>query len=85
MTDKIKPIEEVRTGKIKAAIFAYPNEDGTTTHRVTFARIYKPKEGSWKSTTFFYKNDLTQVMDVVSKAIDRLSELEPVNISVTEL
>lgn len=53
---KTKPINEVRLGSIKAAVWKNETESGVR-YNVTFSRLYKDGD-SWKSTESFGRDDL---------------------------
>lgn len=61
-----KPIQEVRLGSIKAAIWANDTQSGTR-HNVTFARLYKDGD-SWKSSESFGRDDLPLLAKVADLA-----------------
>ena len=50
MTDSPKPppIEEVRIGTVKAAIWKNDTTEGGVYHNVTFSRLYRTDEGDWR-------------------------------------
>ena len=69
-----KPVAEIRTGRVKAAI--WPNEtEGRTRHTVTFSRLYKDGE-QWKTTQSFGRNDLLVLAKVADRAHSRIFELQ---------
>ena len=55
-TTKTKPINEVRLGSIKAAVWRNETESGVR-YNVTFSRLYKDGD-QWKSTESFGRDDL---------------------------
>ncbi|TWU34920.1 hypothetical protein [Novipirellula artificiosorum] len=69
---KVRPVHEVRFGRVKAAIWANDTENGTR-HNVTISRIYKDGE-EWKDSTSFGRDDLPLVAKVVDKAHDWIFE-----------
>ena len=70
-----KPLEEVRIGTVKAAI--WQNEvAGKTRHSVTFSRIYRDADGQWKTTQSFGRNDLLVLAKVADRAHSRIFELQ---------
>ena len=74
MANTHKPLEEVRLGLVKAAI--WPNETETgIRHSVTFSRIYKDGD-DWKTTTSFYPQDLLLLAKVADHAHTRILELQ---------
>ena len=69
-----KPVAEVRTGRVKAAIWRNETE-GRTRHNVTFSRLYKDRE-QWKTTQSFGSNDLLVLAKVADQAHSRIFELQ---------
>jgi hypothetical protein len=65
-TQKVRPVHEVRLGRIKAAIWANQTEGGVR-HNVTVMRIYKDGN-DWKSTDSFGRDDLPLVAKVADLA-----------------
>ena len=53
---KTKPINEVRLGHLKAAVWKNDTESGVR-YNVTFSRLYKA-DNQWKSTESFGRDDL---------------------------
>ena len=74
-----KPIDEVRLGRIKAAI--WQNEcrasDGSTFVRygVTFERLYTNADGQWRGTSSFGKDDLLLLAKVAEAAFERVNDI----------
>ena len=65
MKDKTKPINEVRIGAVKAAIWR--NEvNGGVRYNATFSRLYRD-EDQWRSTESFGRDDLI----VLAKVADQ--------------
>jgi hypothetical protein len=56
MKTKTKPIQEVRLGFIKAAVWRNETEAGVR-YNATFSRLYKDGD-QWKSTESFGRDDL---------------------------
>ena len=61
-----KPVNEVRLGRIKAAIWENETPNGPR-HNVTLQRIYKDGE-EWKTSDSFGRDDLPLVMKVADLA-----------------
>ena len=66
--DKAKPVQEIRMGKVKAAIWANETEGGSVRHNVTFSRIYKDGDNHWQSTASFGRDELPLLMKVADLA-----------------
>ena len=69
-----RPIDEVRIGRIKAAIWANASETGVR-HNVTFSRLYK--EGNeWRDTDSFGRDDLLLLAKVADRAHTRICDMQ---------
>jgi hypothetical protein len=67
-TNKEKPVQEVRIGAIKAAIWKNDTSNGVR-YNVTFSRLYRDKEqDQWKSTDSFGRDDLLVLGKVADTA-----------------
>ena len=65
---KEKPVNEVRFGAIKAAIWKNDTTGGVR-YNVTFSRLYKDKDDDqWKSTDSFGRDDLLVLGKVADAA-----------------
>ena len=70
-----RPIETVRIGAVKAAI--WENKAGERTrYKVTFSKRYRDAEGQWKTTHSFGRNDLLVLAKVADQAHSRIVELD---------
>jgi hypothetical protein len=65
---KAKPVQEIRIGRLKAAIWANETEGGSIRHNVTFSRLYKPEGEEWQDSTSFGRDDLL----LLGKLADRV-------------
>ena len=63
---KIRPVHEIRLGRIKAAIWENETDNGTR-HNVTVSRLYKDGE-QWKDSASFGRDDLPLVAKVADLA-----------------
>jgi hypothetical protein len=72
--NKVQPVEEVRIGSIKAAIWRNQTENGLR-FNVTLQRLYRTEDGKWQSTTSFGRDDLLVLMKVADATHTRLMEL----------
>jgi hypothetical protein len=61
-----KPVQEVRLGRIKAAIWENETANGTR-HNVTFTRLYKDGN-AWKDSGSFGRDDLPLLAKVADLA-----------------
>ena len=64
--DKVRPVHEIRLGRIKAAIWENETQNGTM-HNVTISRLFKDGK-QWKDSTSFGRDDLP----LVAKVADRV-------------
>ena len=74
-----KPIDEVRFGRVKAAIWQNSVEtpDGTfVRYGVTFERLFVNRDGRWAGTGSFGKDDLLLLSKVAGAAFDRIHEMQ---------
>ena len=74
MANTQNPLQEVRLGLVKAAIWQNETETGVR-HNVTFSRLYKSDE-EWKSVSSFYRDDLLLLAKVADHAHTRILELQ---------
>ncbi len=77
----VKPIDQVRIGSIKAAIWRNEAPEGASNtggprFNVTFQRIYRDAEGKWHSTPSFGRNDLLVLAKLADLAFTRIHELQ---------
>ena len=74
-----KPVEEVRIGAVKAAVWRNVVDMGNNSrpmYSVTFQRLYRDGENAWKSTESFGRDDLLVLAKVAEKAFERVHELQ---------
>ena len=71
------PIDEVRIGSVKAAIWRNQvGDDGAIRYNVTFGRLYRSDEdGQWKTTRSFDLNDLLVLSKLADQVHTRVYEL----------
>ncbi len=62
---KVGPVQEIRLGRIRAAIWENETQNGTR-HNVTVSRLYKDGD-NWKDSSSFGRDDLP----LVAKVLDR--------------
>jgi hypothetical protein len=72
--NKVQPVEEIRIGSIKAAIWRNEGEGGPR-FNVTFKRLYRTEDGKWQSTAGFNRDDLLVLMKVADATHTRVMEL----------
>ncbi len=76
-----RPEHEIRLGRIVASIWLNGGEDTVTRHNVTVSRLYKPKDGDWKRSSSFGRDDLLAAAKVLDMAhtwiFERIAENAP--------
>jgi len=60
--EKVRPVHEVRLGRIRAAVWENETQNGIR-HNVTLSRLYKDGD-QWKDSASFGRDDLPLVMKV---------------------
>ena len=68
-----KPIETIRHGSIKAAIWENEPSSGGRFYSVTFGRSYR-KEDEWKNTNSYGARDLHDLRRVITMAEQFIAE-----------
>jgi len=71
---KQRPVETLRDGAIKAAIWKNESENGPF-FAVTFARTYKDGDGDLQDTDSFSGTQLLRLARLADKAYDRAGKL----------
>jgi hypothetical protein len=64
-----KPIQEIKKGSVRAAIWQNTLEDGRVMYSVTFSRLYK-EDGAWRDSASFGRNELPLVARTADAALD---------------
>lgn len=72
---KQQPVQEVRIGNIKAALWQNQTDSGIR-YNVTFQRLYRDDAGKWQSTESFGRDDLLVLAKVAERAFDHIHELQ---------
>ena len=67
MTERLKPMHEIRLGRIRASIWANQSGNREVWYNVTVSRLYKDGE-QWKDSTAFGRDDLPIVAKVADMA-----------------
>ena len=77
--EPVKPIDEVRIGRVKAAIWQNVVQtdrgESFTRYGVTFERLYRTRDGQWRGTGSFDKDDLLLLAKVAEAAFARINEI----------
>jgi hypothetical protein len=72
--NKTRPVETLRDGSIKAAIWKNESENGDF-FAITFARTYKNGKGDLQDTESFSGSQLLRLARLAEKAYDRTAKL----------
>lgn len=73
MSDIKKPIETLRDGSVKAAIWENDSEKGKF-HSVTFSRTYRDKEGNYANSSRFSGADLLKLSKIAEQSYDAVQQ-----------
>lgn len=71
---KQRPVETIRDGAIKAAIWRNDSENGVF-HGVTFSRTFRNGEGNLADTSSYSGTQLLRLARLAEKAYDRAGKL----------
>ncbi len=74
--NRLRPVHEIRIGRIKAAIWENLTDPDIVRHNVTVQRLYRDPEDQkqWRSSDSFGRDDLPLVERVTHLAFDWISE-----------
>lgn len=72
---KNRPVETIRDGSIKAAIWRNETSEGKAFFNVTFARTFKDAKGDLKDTESFSGTQLLRLARLADKAYERAGKL----------
>jgi len=83
-----KPVEKFQAGQVSAA--SWENEITTNGHKATILkasiqRRYKDKEGTWKSSTSFSRNEIPLAVYCLEKAFERIIEAQSESNNIEEM
>lgn len=73
--DKQKPICKFRAGQVSAALWEngiYVNGRTVNIFKATVQSRYKDKTGTWKTSQSYGKNEIPQLIYVLSRAYDKI-------------
>lgn len=73
MSDVKKPIETLRDGNVKAAIWENKSKKGKF-HSVTFSRSYRDSEGNYADTNSYSGADLLKLSRVAEQSYEAIQE-----------
>lgn len=77
--EPVKPIDEVRIGRVKAAIWqnTVETDDGSfIRYGVTLEKLYLNRDGQWRGTGSFGKDDLLLLAKVAEQAFERINDMQ---------
>lgn len=69
-----KPIDTIRDGQLKAAIWKR-NSDKGAFYSVELSRSYKAEDGTWRDNASFVGDELLRIARLAGKAYDRTLDL----------
>jgi hypothetical protein len=69
-----KPVQQLRDGAIRAAIWANQGQENRTFYSVTISRTYKEGE-EYRDSNSFSGADLLKLSRIAAKAYDAIAEL----------
>ena len=75
-TNSNKPVKEYRSGGVKASIWRNDvQQDGRTStqYSVRIQKTYRDKSGNWKTSEYYYPEDLSRLALVANKAFEFIS------------
>lgn len=67
MGERLKPVHEIRLGRIRASIWVNQSEDGHAWFNVTVSRLYKDGD-RWRDSAGYGREDLPLVAKVADMA-----------------
>lgn len=70
------PIDKVSCFPVEAAIWLNYTQDGKSMYSVSFQRVYKAQDGSWKRTQGYAGSDLLILAQVAQGAWSRIQQLK---------
>lgn len=77
--DSSKPVDQIRRGTVKAAIWKNVVDMGNNSRPIysaTFQRLYRDGEKKWQSTESFGRDDLLLLAKVAERTFERIHELQ---------
>lgn len=73
-----KPVESLRDGSVKAAIWENEGEKGKF-HSVTFTRTYRDREGNYADTNRFSGTDLLKLSSMATQSYEAVQRHRALN------
>jgi len=70
-----EPVSRVKLFPVEAAIWRNSTKEGEPFYAVTFGRVYRDREGQWKSSSNFNADDLLTLAKAADLAHSRIVEL----------
>ena len=65
-----QPKATYKVGKAKVVVWENKRSDGTTWKNFEVEKVYKAKDGQWKTSNSFNETELRQLKNAIDKAID---------------
>ena len=72
---KAKPVDEIRLGNVRAAIWENSNEEGKVFFSLTIDVSYADKQGNWQQKKSFSMNECLRLEKVAGQVALRIQEL----------
>ncbi|MEE9311594.1 MAG: hypothetical protein V3V10_04200 [Planctomycetota bacterium] len=76
--ERKKPVETLRDGSVKAAVWENEGEKGKF-HSVTFSRSYRDKEGNYADTNRFSGSDLLKLSSIATQSYESVQRHRAAN------
>ena len=70
-----EPISRIKLFPVEAAIWRNRSSEGDPFYAVTFGRMYRDREGQWKSSSSFNTDDLLTLAKAADLAHSKIVEL----------
>lgn len=72
------PVQNLKDGRLQAAIWANQGAESRTFHSVTLTRSYKEdgEDGDWKETSQLSGADILRGANLLTEAYNKIKELE---------
>lgn len=70
-----RPVETLREGPLKSAIWRNENDNGTY-HSVSFSRTYKDQQGNLQDTTSFRPQDMLSLSELARRTHHEAGDLD---------
>ena len=69
-----RPVQRFEVRDVQVAVWANEQWDGSTAHKATVSRRYKARDGTWRSSGSFGKQDLPHLIAALQQALEEMLE-----------